>query len=103
MVDRAAHRGQAEAVTGPAVMIRIRVRVYGLLQAAVGDPDGWLEVAAPEGADIAGLVELLCDRQASPLFDARACMATIDGVKVPLSRTLQDGDQVHLYHTFGGG
>ena len=90
-------------MTGPAVMMRIRVRVYGLLQAAVDDPDGWLDVTVPGGTDIAGLVELLADRQASPLFDARACMATIDGVKVPLSRTLQHGDQVQLYHTFGGG
>jgi hypothetical protein len=72
-----------------------------MLTAAVDDPGGHLTLSVPDGTDIRGVVEVLARR--SPLFDPRACLATVDGVKVPLERALGDGDEVHLYLLFGGG
>ena len=82
--------------------MHIRVIAYGLLTVAVRDPGGALDLDVPEGCDIQGVLEILCDR--SPLFDPRSTpIAVMDGVQAPLSRTLQDGDTVHLYPILGGG
>jgi molybdopterin converting factor small subunit len=82
--------------------MRIRVIVHGLLTVAVRDPDGVLELTVPEGSDIQAVLETLSER--SPVFDPRAApIAVIDGVQVPLSRALQEGDEVRLYPIFGGG
>jgi hypothetical protein len=81
--------------------MRIRVTVHGLLTAAVSKPDNLLYLEVPEGSDIRGVIEILSER--SPLFDPRASLAVVDGVKVPLERLLQEGDQVHLHLLFGGG
>jgi molybdopterin converting factor small subunit len=84
-------------------MIRVLVQVHGLLRAAVRDPNGVLDLTLPEGTDVAGAIEALRERQASSLFDQRACMAVVNGAKVPLDRTLEDGEQLQLYHLFSGG
>jgi hypothetical protein len=72
-----------------------------MLTAAVDDPDGGLTLPVPDGCTIRDVVEILAQR--SPLFDPRACLATVDGVKVPLDRVLADGESLHLYLLFGGG
>jgi hypothetical protein len=81
--------------------MRVNVTVHGMLTAAVDDPDGRLTLSVPYGIDIRGVVEILAQR--SPLFDPRACLATVDGVKVPLDRVLGDGEVLDLYLLFGGG
>lgn len=81
--------------------MRIRVIAHGLLLAAVSHPDNSLELDVPEGTDTCGVIEVLAER--SPLFDPRASLAVIDGVKVPLDRPLQEGERVHLHLLFGGG
>ena len=60
-----------------------------------------VELELPEGTDIAAVVEGF--RQRSALFDPRACLAIVAGVKVPLDHVLQDGDQLDLYLPFSGG
>lgn len=79
----------------------INVTVHGMLTAAVKDPDGQVDLAVPEGANVRDVVESLSER--SPLFDHRACLALMDGEQVSLDRSLRDGDQVDLYLMFGGG
>lgn len=81
--------------------MRVRVIAHGLLLAAVNHPDNSLELNVPEGTDIRGMIEILAER--SPLFDPRASLAVVDGVKVPLDRPLQEGEHVHLHLLFGGG
>lgn len=82
--------------------MHVRVIAHGLLTVAVRDPGGVLDLDIPEGRDIQGVLEILCDQ--SPLFDPRSTpIAVIDGVQVPLSRTLQEGETVHLYPILGGG
>jgi molybdopterin converting factor small subunit len=81
--------------------MRVQVRVHGMLTAAVDDPESPIVVELPKGTDICGLVELLGER--SPLFDPRNAIAVLDGVKVELSRTLREGDEVDLHVLFGGG
>ena len=79
----------------------IRVQPHGLLTAVVDEPEGWIELTLPEGTDMAGAMEVLS--KISPLFDPRACLAIVEGIKVPPDRVLEDGDQVKLYHLFSGG
>lgn len=82
--------------------MRIRVIAHGLLTVAAQNPDGAIELTVPSGCDIQGAIEILHER--SPVFDPRAAPITlVDGVRVPLSRTLQDGEELHLYPIFGGG
>jgi hypothetical protein len=82
--------------------MRIHLTVHGLLTVAVKDPGGRMEVEAPEGTDVLGLIEILCEQ--SPVFDPRSSpIAVIDGVQAPLDRVLQDGQHLHLYPIFGGG
>jgi hypothetical protein len=81
--------------------MRIRVKLYGMLTIGVRDPDHRVEVSLPGGSDVAGLLQTFCET--SSLFDPRSCIAMIDGTKVPLSRPLKDGEEVHLYHLFTGG
>ncbi len=81
--------------------MKIQVTVHGMLTAAVREPGGQVELEVPEGTDILGVVEILSER--SPLFDPRASLAVMDGVKVELGRTLLDGNRVDLYLMFGGG
>ena len=81
--------------------MRVRVKAYGLLIAAVDHPDRLIELSLPEGTDIAGAISVL--QEASSLFDPRSCLAVVDGVKVPNDHVLRDGDEVHLYHVFSGG
>jgi sulfur carrier protein ThiS len=79
----------------------VRVQPHGLLSAAVDEPEGWIELTLPQGTDIAGAMEVL--GEISPLFDPRACLAIVEGAKVPPDRVLKHGDQVKLYHLFSGG
>lgn len=81
--------------------LTVTVRVHGLLQAAVRHPDESLKVGLPAGADVLTLIEALSVR--TPLFDPRATIAVVEGVKVPLDRKLRDGELVQLYPIFGGG
>lgn len=81
--------------------MQIRVKLHGLLTTGMDFPDDMVELALPEGTDIATVVEGF--RERSALFDPRACLAIVAGVKVPLDHVLQDGDQVDLYLPFGGG
>jgi hypothetical protein len=81
--------------------MRIRVVVHGLLTVAVRDPGNALDMTVPEGVDIRGLIEILQER--SPVFDPRASIAVMEGARVPLDRTLQAGEELHLYPIFGGG
>jgi molybdopterin converting factor small subunit len=81
--------------------MQIRVRLHGLLTAGIGDRDRPLELTLPPGTEVAGVFEVLHER--SPMIDARACLALVNGVKVPLNWPLQDGDEVNLYHLFSGG
>jgi len=81
--------------------MRVRITAHGLLTAAVSDPDNTLELEVPEGTDIRGVIEILAER--SPLFDLRASLAVVDGVRVRLERPLKEGEQVHLHLLFGGG
>jgi hypothetical protein len=82
--------------------MHIRVIAHGLLTVAVQDAGGMLELDVPEGRDIQGVLEILCER--SPVFDPRATpIAVMEGVQVPLSQTLHNGEAVHLYPIFGGG
>lgn len=81
--------------------MRVRVTAHGLLTAAVSHPDDLLELDVPDGTDILRVIEILAER--SPLFDPRASLAVVDGVKVPLARPLHEGEHVHLHLLFGGG
>jgi sulfur carrier protein ThiS len=81
--------------------MRVRVKVYGLLIAAVDDPDRLIELSLPSATDVAGAIKVLQDT--SSLFDPRSCIAVIDGVKVPPDHILRNGDEVHLHHAFSGG
>jgi hypothetical protein len=81
--------------------MQIRVKLHGLLLAGIDNPDGLLEFSVPGGTDVAGVFEVL--GESSPMFDARACLAIVDGVKVPLDWKLKDGDELRLYHLFSGG
>jgi molybdopterin converting factor small subunit len=81
--------------------MRIRVKLHGLLTTGMDFPDDVAELVVPERSDIAAVVEGF--RERSALFDPRACLAIVAGVKVPLDHVLQDGDQVDLYFPFGGG
>jgi hypothetical protein len=80
---------------------RIRVIAHGMLTATVHEPEGRIELPAPDGIDVRGVIEILSER--SPLFEVRACLAVIDGVRVPLDQLLQDGEEVNLSLLFGGG
>ena len=82
-------------------MMRIRARLHALFKIGVKDPDGVVELTLPDGTDVAGLAEALHDT--SPTLDPRACLAMIGGVRVPLNRTLNDGEEVDLYPLFTGG
>ena len=81
--------------------MQVRVKVHGLLTTGMKNPDDMVELELPERTDIAAVVERL--RERSALFDPRAILAIVAGVKVPLDHVLQDGDQVDLYLPFGGG
>ncbi len=81
--------------------VAIRIQPHGLLTAAVVEPGDWIELTLPSGTDVAGAVEVL--GEISPLFDPRACLAIVEGAKVPLDYVLNQGDQVKLYHLFSGG
>jgi molybdopterin converting factor small subunit len=81
--------------------MRVRVKVYGLLIAAVDNPDRLIELSLPDGTDVVGAIEAL--QKTSSLFDPRSCLAVINGVKVPPDHVLRDGDEAHLYHLFSGG
>ena len=96
---------QVTFMTQPASETRgkltVTVSVHGLLQAAVRHPDESLQVVLAAGADVLTLIEALSVR--TPLFDPRATIAVVEGVKVPLDRKLCDGELVQLYPIFGGG
>lgn len=81
--------------------MRVRVTLHGWFKIGVEDPDGLIELTLPDGTDVAGVIEALCET--SPLLDPRACLAMVGGVTVPLDRTLKDGEEVRLYPTFSGG
>ena len=81
--------------------MRIQVKLHGLLTAGFDAPDGIVELDVPAGIDIAGVIEVL--KGTSPMFDPRSCLAVVGGAKVLLDWTLEDGDQVGLYHPFSGG
>ena len=81
--------------------LTVSVRVHGLLQAAVRHPDESLQVVLAAGADVLTLIEALSVR--TPLFDARATIAVVQGVKVPLHRKQCEGELVQLHPIFGGG
>jgi molybdopterin converting factor small subunit len=83
--------------------MKIRVRLHGLLVSAASEPEGLLVLDLAVGTDVAGLIDHLREDLASSFFDGRALLATVEGVLVPLDRTLGDGDTVGLYHTFSGG
>ncbi len=81
--------------------MKVQVKLHGLLLAGVDAPEGILEVEIPPRSDVAALCEALSETV--PLLDVRACLAVVNGVKVPYSHPLQDGDEVGLYHLFSGG
>ena len=81
--------------------MRIRIKVFGLLVAAVDNPERFIDLSLPTGTDVAGAIDRL--QTTSSLFDPRSCLAVIDGVRVPQDHVLQDGDEVHLFHMFSGG
>ncbi|MGD2179150.1 MAG: hypothetical protein PVG71_15165 [Anaerolineae bacterium] len=81
--------------------MRVRIRLYGLLTIGVNDPDHLVELTLPDGTDVGGMIESLS--QTSPMFDPRSCFAMVGGGRVPLDRTLTDGEEVHLYPIFSGG
>lgn len=81
--------------------MHLRVKLHGLLVAGADNPDGIVELDLPGETNVAGLFQALAET--SPLFDAQACLAIVNGVKVPLDWRLQDGDEVNLYHLFSGG
>jgi putative ubiquitin-RnfH superfamily antitoxin RatB of RatAB toxin-antitoxin module len=84
-------------------MISVRVRVHGLLVAAVPQPDVWVEVSLLPSASVADLIRALSEQLESPLFDAGSCTATIDRAIMAMDHILEDGDRVELYHLFSGG
>jgi molybdopterin converting factor small subunit len=81
--------------------MRVRIKLYGFLTIGVNDADHSVELTLPQGTDVEGMIESL--GKTSPMFDPRSCFAMIDGGKVPLDRTLAEGDEVHLYPIFSGG
>jgi hypothetical protein len=81
--------------------MRVPVKVYGLLIAAVHNLDRLVELSLPDGTGDAGAIEALHDT--SSLRDPRSCLAVIEGGKVPPAHVRRDGDQVHLCHLFSGG
>ena len=81
--------------------MRVRVKLYGWLRIGVDDSDGLVQLTVPDGTDVAGVIEAL--RETSPLLDPRACLTLVGGASVPLDRTLEDGEELHLYPTFSGG
>ena len=83
--------------------MRSTVQLHGLLVSATSDSEGQLQLALPDGMDIAGLIAFLEEELASSFFDPRALMATVDGTLAPLHQVLRDGDSVGLFHTFSGG
>jgi len=80
--------------------MRVQVTVHGLFTVAVG-PSGTVELIVPEGTDVEGVIKSLSET--SSLFHPLACLAVINGMQVPLSRTLEDGEHLQLYPIFGGG
>jgi hypothetical protein len=68
------------------------VKLHGLLTTGMDFSDDTVELAMPDGA---------CEKSA--LFDPRALLAIVAGVKIPLDHVLQEGEQVDLYLPFGGG
>jgi molybdopterin converting factor small subunit len=82
-------------------MMRVRVELHGFFTVGVSDPDGLIELTLPDGTDVAGVVEAL--RETSPMLDPRSCLAMVGGARVPLDRTLKDGEEVCLYPVFSGG
>jgi len=81
--------------------MRIRVTLHGLFTIGVEDPDGVVELTLPEETDVAGVIEAL--RDTSPVLDPRACLVMVGDARVPLDRTLKDGEEVRLYPIFTGG
>jgi len=81
--------------------MQVRVTLHGWLKVGVEDPDGPVELTLPDGTDVAGVVEALCET--SPMLDPRACLAIVSGAQVPSDRILKDGEEVGLYPTFSGG
>lgn len=81
--------------------MQVRVKLHGLFTIGVDDPDGLVELALPDEMDVAGVIEAL--RETAPMLDPRSCLAMVGGAKVPLDRTLRDGEEVHLYSLFSGG
>jgi hypothetical protein len=79
----------------------VQIKVFGLLTAAVDDPDRLIELSLPHGTDVATALQVL--QETSSLFDSRSCLAVIEGVKVPPEHVLSDGNEIHLYHLFSGG
>ena len=81
--------------------MRVQAKLHGMFKIGVQDPDGVVELTLPDQTDVAGLIEVL--RETSPMLDPRACLVMIGGARVPLDRTLKDGEEVHLYPIFSGG
>lgn len=81
--------------------MQVRVKVHGLLAIRVDDPDGFVELTLPDGADVAEVLAVF--RETSSFFDPRTCLALIGGERVSLDRVLENGEEVHLYHLFTGG
>lgn len=81
--------------------MQVRIKLYGSLTIGINDPDHLVELTLPDGTDVGGMIESL--RQTSPMFDPRSCFAMVGGGRVPLDRTLADGEEVHLYPMFSGG
>lgn len=84
-------------------MIRVQVRVHGLLTAAMADPDAWVEVLLPPATSVANMIRALSERLESPLFDPRSCTATIDETITAMDHILEEGNRVEIYHLFSGG
>ena len=81
--------------------MRIRAKLHGTFTIGVDTPDNLIELTVPDGTDVAGVIDVL--RKTSPVLDPRACLAMVEGARVPLDRTLNDGEEVYLYPIFGGG
>jgi hypothetical protein len=81
--------------------MRVRVKLHGLFTIGVGGPDGLVELALPDGTDVAGVIEAL--RETAPTLDPRSCLIMVGGSKGSLNQVLKDGEQVDLYPLFGGG
>ena len=78
--------------------MRVAVRLHASLSRYAPAPaGGWIEVEAPEGADVAWVAK------AAGVPEGVETVAVVSGEVVPPSRVVSEGERVSLFPPLGGG